>query len=595
MTKQWSVGDLIDERFEVGRILAGGMGVVYIVLDRVWGKVQAAKTYRDDLFVNDPDLQNRFEKEALAWVKLDIHPNVTRALGVQPLGGRVCLILEYVDGGDLSNWIRSGRLANDLRQVLQFAIQFCDGMTHALSRGIKAHRDIKPANCLISTDLALKITDFGLAAIFGVPTTTARTAGTREPPTRMHVDVTRAGVAAGTPPYMAPEQFDAFSGVDVRADVYSFGVMLCEMLTGSLPFVGETWQQLKRAHQVQPPPKLAGVPAEMNAIVQRCLAKDRASRYGNFADLRPDLVRVYESIFGERLPVPGKMVPLDPIDHYSKGLSLARLGEHGDAIRCFDSAIAARPGLADVWYYKGLSLMGAKRLDDALTTFDRALQVDPLEAPRPGAWRGRQLVNPTPSLSRAQLYLGKGVVLLDLERYEEALDCFNRATDLDGENRPAWRRKAMALVQLGQFAEARTACQRGLALGDPEAAGLLRTIDAEQWSKKGTLALQSQRFSQAVECFDHVIEIDKEHSYAWANKALALKQLERWREAAVCIDRAVALDPLASDFWALRGNILLHADPNRRMNDVVASYQKAVDMGHAASRKILARLKETLR
>lgn len=153
----------------------------------------------------------------------------------------------------------------------------------------------------------------------------------------------------------------------------------------------------------------------------------------------------------------------------------------------------------------------------------------------------------------------------------------------------------MALVQLGQFAEARTACQRGLALGDPEAAGLLRTIDAEQWSKKGTLALQSQRFSQAVECFDHVIEIDKEHSYAWANKALALKQLERWREAAVCIDRAVALDPLASDFWALRGNILLHADPNRRMNDVVASYQKAVDMGHAASRKILARLKETLR
>ena len=170
MGAQWQIGDRIRNRWEINEILGGwpksGIGIVYVVYDPEFREVFAAKTFQEEAFAKNPGTAERFIREAHAWVNLDIHQNVTRARFVQEIEGKPFLFLEYVSGGDLDGWIGTPRLTEDLPQVLRFAIQFCDGMIHALSRGIKAHRDIKPANCLITEDRTLKVTDFGLAKVF---------------------------------------------------------------------------------------------------------------------------------------------------------------------------------------------------------------------------------------------------------------------------------------------------------------------------------------------------------------------------------------------------------------------------------------------
>ena len=146
MSATWKIGDLIQGRWEIHQTMQGGMGAVYIVYDRQWKDAFAAKTFQDEVFTRNPNTKARFEKEASAWINLDLHPNITEARLLHVIDGKPFLFLEYVSGGDLSRWIGTPRLTNNPASVLRFSIQFCDGMRHVISKGLTAHRDIKPVN-----------------------------------------------------------------------------------------------------------------------------------------------------------------------------------------------------------------------------------------------------------------------------------------------------------------------------------------------------------------------------------------------------------------------------------------------------------------
>ena len=227
MRTVWQVGDHIQGRWEIFKILEGGAGIVYVVYDQVFREPFAAKTFKDEVFVCNPLVADRFMREALAWVRLDVHPNVTQARMVETIEGIPFLFLEYVSGGDLGDWIGTPRLTEDLPQVLRFAIHFCDGITHALSKGIRAHRDIKPRNCLITAAGIRKVTDFGLAKLLE-----EHSPAETSPSHRSTRGINMTVAAVGTCTHMAPEQFANIEHIDVRADVYSFGVMLFQMVTG---------------------------------------------------------------------------------------------------------------------------------------------------------------------------------------------------------------------------------------------------------------------------------------------------------------------------------------------------------------------------
>jgi serine/threonine protein kinase len=398
------VGDWIADRFEIFDIHEGGMSLVYVVHDHL-GKsgrtVVALKTLKDEL-LSHRIRRSRFATECRLWVQLGQHPNIVQAHAVEILEGKPFVVMELVQGGDLIRWIGTSRL--DLRQTLRFAIQFCQGMEHAVRQGLNCHRDIKPGNLLITEYGVLKITDFGLAriceemvavrpelpdgsipladvpktpqriifsdprdqevrplsfasvdtrpahqtsrnAVAAVLVTSAgigpaqtpappdgpglidpasrsrsasragRTPTTAEkltseyvsPPETADPRLTRSGARLGTGAYMAPEQFRDPGSVDIRADIYAFGVVLFEMLTGGLPFTGKSLDMLDRQHsRYEPPSVVPSIPrayarraSDLDQIVQRCLRKDPAERYPSMSALRKALQAQLKRIAGK--------------------------------------------------------------------------------------------------------------------------------------------------------------------------------------------------------------------------------------------------------------------------------------------------------
>jgi serine/threonine protein kinase len=157
VTSDWQIGDRIQNRWEVHKIMRGGMGVVYVVYDHELHEPFAVKTVRSRILAFDQHLSERFKQEALVWISLDRHQNIVQASHVEAVAGRPLLFLEYISGGDLSRWIGTQRLTRNLRQALHFAIQLCDGMIYLISKGDVFRRqvvnltkfpsvDIEPAN-----------------------------------------------------------------------------------------------------------------------------------------------------------------------------------------------------------------------------------------------------------------------------------------------------------------------------------------------------------------------------------------------------------------------------------------------------------------
>ncbi len=156
-----------DLNFEVINIIRGGMGIVYIGLLKKYGTINAVKTFKDE-YIHFEGAIDQFEKESLAWINLEMHPNIVNAMLFDVIGDRPFIFIELIFPDEKNRNTLEHYLNSDLSnaQILDWGIQFCYGMNHAFCRGVSPHRDIKPANIMITRDKLLKITDFGLAKIW---------------------------------------------------------------------------------------------------------------------------------------------------------------------------------------------------------------------------------------------------------------------------------------------------------------------------------------------------------------------------------------------------------------------------------------------
>jgi len=266
-------------RYEiVGKIGAGGMGEVYRARDPRIGRDVAIKILCED-FRDDPNRLWRFEKEVRAAGGLD-HPNILAVHDIGMHQDRPYLVSELLEGSGLDERMENGALT--VRRSLQIAIEIAEGLAAAHARGI-IHRDIKPGNIFITSDGHAKILDFGIAK---VPVDQSQEPGATEADTRGLS--TQAGATVGTPGYMSPEQV-AGAEIDHRSDIFSFGVLLYEMLEGRRPFAGDNRPQVAIAILRDDPPPLisaAGrVPRSVEDIIFRCLEKKPEERFHSAHDL----------------------------------------------------------------------------------------------------------------------------------------------------------------------------------------------------------------------------------------------------------------------------------------------------------------------
>ena len=270
-----SPGDRVSHYQVLSVIGSGGMGCVYLAEDTRLGRRVALKTLSPGRA--EPELLRRFEQEARAASALN-HPNILTIYDVGEFGGVHYIVSEYIEGQTLRALLDSGTIP--LERVLDIATQIAAGLEAAHSLGI-AHRDIKPENVIIRPDGLVKVVDFGIALL--AESSSLRRGG------RSGV-TTRSGMVVGSAPYMSPEQARGLR-VDIRSDIFSVGVVLYEMLAGRAPFAGATDSDLIAAILKSDPPPLPSsrVPAVLNRIVTKAMAKNTAERYAGAAELRAAL------------------------------------------------------------------------------------------------------------------------------------------------------------------------------------------------------------------------------------------------------------------------------------------------------------------
>ncbi len=264
---------------------AGGMGEVYRARDSKLGRDVALKVL-PDAFANDADRMARFQREAKLLASLN-HTNIAAIHGLEDSGKIHALVMELVEGPTLADRIRLGPIPMD--EALQIAKQIADALEYAHEHGV-VHRDLKPANIKVTNDDAVKVLDFGLAkAIEG----DAETADAANSPTMSRM-ATLAGVLLGTAAYMSPEQAKG-KPVDRRADIWAFGCVLYEMLTGKMAFRGDTVTDTLAA-VIKEDPDWARLPAttpvRVRLLLQRCLQKDPKQRLRDIGDARISLDEV---------------------------------------------------------------------------------------------------------------------------------------------------------------------------------------------------------------------------------------------------------------------------------------------------------------
>ena len=515
-------GDIIHGEYEICKVLgAGGFGEVYLAYDRATESFCALKTIRSDKFADDI-LYEAFKREALLWVNLEQHPFILAAQGTEEFSGRLFVRMDYVapDAGgrvSLLDHLAQAHWPIDTDRALTWAIEFCFGMEHAHQRGITCHRDIKPANILITQHGILKITDFGLA--LAADTAWKEKAGslvTSKERGSFGLSLIQAdGMRiCGTPGYIAPELLLG-KKADARSDIYSFGIVLWQMATGSplppfnVPNEENIDKYLREVFKQQMNRRAPSVGEPLEPIIARCLTPEPSARYGNFGDLRGELERIFLRRTGRLVELPKSEAQTEYFWN-NKGNSLLSLDRDEEALECYEKAIEINPGDAFSWANKANALCDLRPLE-AMGCASKALEINSGDA---WAWR---------TMGNARLEQGR----------REMVSACGSVERIDPQSSVEWNNKGHAKVVSGRPLKAIACFDKALEI-DP--------LDPVAWSSKGNALHAVGKPEEALACHDKALEINPQCALAWSNKSIVLIVLGRQEEGRACYDKALALD-----------------------------------------------------
>lgn len=513
--REFKVGDLIEQRYEVEQVRRGFMGIVYIAYDRQRRQRVVLKTFQNK-FLWDEEAIERFNAEAELWIRLGSHANIVRAYDLRTFLGKPHVVAEYVHGGPLRALI--GHL--QLQEAFDYAIQVCWGMIHAVEQAAIMHRDLKPDNIMVTLDGQVKVTDFGLARVLPTWQWSDNLRGRRSTPQRMRA-ATAADVLGGTLPYMAPELLQESPYVGTWTDIYAFGVMLYEFFTGKLPFDSMRDESLVRMHlRVAPPdprtfkPQL---PAETAPIVLRCVAKRPSERYQNFREVEDDLQVLRARLFGKHYTIEwptGDSAECERL--MERGLAHIELGEYSEAQSCFRHALMLDKNRPDGWLNLARARLRLWQYNEALHAAEEGLQR---------------------AVSRnefGQLYGVCGELYAAMLMPEKAMESYDKGLSYTPNAPRLWRERGVLFHRMGSLRDARQCLERALGFDK---------LDSLAWRLLGDILRDEDRLKKAHQAYAESLKLDPRSALTWARYGACQLKLARPKEALRSFEMALKLDP----------------------------------------------------
>ena len=593
------IGKTLRQYLITGRIGAGGMGEVWLARDTTLERDVALKV----LPAGDTDAvlrKERFFREARAASALN-HPNIITIYEINSDQGIDFIAMEYVEGRTLGAMLQEGPMAIDL--VQRYAMQIAEAVGRAHRAGI-VHRDLKPGNIMVTNDGLVKVLDFGLAKVSHPSDASAAT----DMATQMAL--TRAGTTVGTLGYMSPEQAIG-DHVDARSDVFSFGVILYEMLAGRLPFAGKTLSDVLHQLHFSEPPALESLrpdtPPSLRAIAVRSLGKRPENRFLNMSEVAIAIAGGTPAS-DPTVAISSPAAPIAPARRGRRWIAIAALvaatvagvaGAVAWRSRATDgssngsptsSAVASEPEGAYALTRSAAALLSRSdrdgHADRAITQLERVLTEDPnsaiAHAHLASAYLRKQQTNPDPQwlhLARenaqraialnADLAAGHtatGFVHLEAGERPEAEAAFRRAAELDPVNPFPQIGLAMNFAARNQDAAAHDALRKAVQLGPQE------------WrahAEFGQFHFRRARYAEAAGHWEAAQKLTPDNVLILRNLGAAYYLLDRPEEAASILQRALEVRPAAPIYTNL-GTIRFFQG---RYTDAVVAFEKAVELG----------------
>ena len=599
------IGRSLHQYVITGQLGQGGMGQVWGARDTILEREVALKVLPPQ-YTDDPERKDRLFREAKSASALN-HPNIVTIYEINSDQGNDFIAMEYIVGETLATLIHRGTLTVDA--AVRLAIQVADGVGRAHRAGI-VHRDLKPGNIMVTAEGLVKVLDFGLAKAWA--------------PAKVAVDdvtrlaSTRLGTTVGTIGYMSPEQAIG-DAVDAGSDVFSFGVVLYQMLSGMLPFAADTQVEMLHKLHFQDPPPLASlrpeVPVAVIEIIARALAKKSAARYATCSDVATALRSALDGTVSHEtmvatevhLTVPSQRLTSDGLPRLLSFVTSRRAVAAGVGLLLIAGAVAAlwRPNdtvgtrtdsaVADVPADPPeLSRQAAALLtridkegnvDRAIANLERALNADPRYAPAQAylsyAYLGKHLVNPDQQwlnlareAARRAVELGPDLAVAHLASArasfaegarDEARKRFMHAADLDPVNPMPHVGLGTVFAAERQDVQAEQELKKAIELGGD---------DFRPHLELGQFYFSRARYADAATEWELVRTSTPDNVIVLRNLGAVYYFLGRHDDAASSLQRALEVRPSAATYTNL-GTLRFFQG---RYNDAVAAFEKAVEL-----------------